>query len=127
MADAKTTMLLLPLYFCLLKPTEDKMASFDDNENLNWLKLPHYIQIFANLFEKYGNFQFDQRIYDYLHHETASQDVEELRRLSELFETHGDSINNWLDQYNMKMHPEARLVYFTRHLVGTACDLGMIS
>ena len=37
-----------------------------------------------------------------------------------------EGIEKWLDTYNMRIYPEARLVYFMGCLVGTADDAGLL-
>ena len=95
-------------------------------ETLDWSKLPIELSYLADAAEKYGRFQFDDRIRDYLFNAAGEKEIRELRELSILFEKNGDLINTWFDKFNMRLHPEARLIYFTQCLVGTACDLGII-
>ena len=50
----------------------------------------------------------------------------ELRQLSRRIDSDFAAISSWLDEYNMTRHAEARFVYFTRYLLGTGADIGLL-
>ena len=95
-------------------------------ESRDWNKLPPELRYLAASAEVYGSLQFDDPVYDFLQHRMTPQEQVELKALSQKYECDGDAIDQWLDQYPMTIHAEARLVYFTRYLVGTGCDLGLL-
>jgi hypothetical protein len=95
-------------------------------EALNWKKLPPALRYLAGPAEVYGGFQFDDPIYEFLQQRMTPQEQAELRELSRRYGQDGKAIDRWLDEFPMTVHPEARLVYFTRYLVGTAADLGLL-
>jgi hypothetical protein len=56
----------------------------------------------------------------------TEQEKEELLALSKRAALDSDDIEKWLDEFNMKLHPEARLVYFLGHLMNLGHDEGLI-
>jgi hypothetical protein len=103
----------------------DKMASSSENP-LDWTKLPEELRYLAITAEKYGHYQFEDRIYDFLMNKMTPEEKQELMELSKRGGRDKRLINQWLDKYNMTVHKEARLVYFTMVLVGTGCDSGLL-
>lgn len=95
------------------------------SEELDWAKLPPELNYLSTLAVKYGHYQFDDAIDDYLFNQVTKSDLLELRDLRDQMWRDFDAIETWLDEYNMTKHPEARLVYFTRCLIGTADDSHM--
>jgi hypothetical protein len=95
-------------------------------EVLNWNKLPAALRYLAGPAEVYGGLQYDHAIYDFLQRHMTPEERAELRALSEKYRRDGEAIDRWLDEFPMTAHPEARLVYFTRYLVGTAADMGWL-
>ena len=96
------------------------------DEILDWTKLPAQLNYLAQPAERYGRFQFDNIIDDYLFNKMSKADVEELRNLRDRMAQDFDIIELWLDEFNMRIHPEARLVYFMRDLIGTADDTHLL-
>jgi hypothetical protein len=72
--------------------------------------------------EKYGHYQFDDRIQDFLYNKMTESEAWELLALRDCMSEDFDIVEKWLNEYNMTVHPEARLVYFMRCLIGTADD-----
>jgi hypothetical protein len=95
-------------------------------EALNWNKLPLALRYLAGPAEVYGGYQFDDPIYEFLQKRMTREEQAELRELSRRMGQDWETIDRWLDEYPMTVHAEARLVYFTGHLVGTAADLGLL-
>jgi hypothetical protein len=89
---------------------------------LNWRKLPSHLCYLAGPAEKYGGYQFDDRIYDYLTNDMTEQDRVELRTVAERIESDSAEIEAWLDDYNMTVHDEAGLIYFLHHFIALAND-----
>lgn len=92
--------------------------------DLDWSKLPDHLRYLAGFAEKYGRFQFDNRILDYLEKEMTKEEQEELIELGKMMARDWDCINSWLDKYEITRHREAALVYFTGHLLGLGNDIG---
>lgn len=93
---------------------------------LNWTKLPTHLHYLAGPAEKYGRYQFEDRIFDYLMNDMTEQDRVELRAIAERMLPDEPAINAWLDKYNMTVHDEAGLVYFLGHLIALANDGGFL-
>ncbi len=94
-------------------------------ESLDWSKLPPELRWLAAPAERYGHYQFDDPIYDFL----RGLDPAERGELQELSRRWGEAfpaIDAWLSAYRMTAHPEARLVYFTGYLLGTGADAGLL-
>jgi hypothetical protein len=94
-------------------------------ETLDWSKLPASLQYLARPAEIYGRLQFDDPIYEFLPERMTTNEQAELRALSQRYGQDWEAIDRWLDEVPMTDHPEARLVYFTGHLLGTGADLGL--
>lgn len=94
-------------------------------KELDWGKLPADLRYLAGPAEVYGALQFDDPIFDFLRNRMTSEERAELTALSERYGRDWEAINRWLDEYPMTEHAEARLVYFTGHLLGTGADLGL--
>ncbi|OWK38521.1 hypothetical protein [Fimbriiglobus ruber] len=92
---------------------------------LDWSKLPPPLRYLAGPAEVYGELQFESRIYEFLEKRMTEDERSELRELSRRYDRDGEAINRWLDAFSITDHPEARLVYFTGHLLGTGADLGL--
>ncbi len=101
------------------------MAKTSD-QPLDWSKLPKELQYLTIPAEKYGHYQFDDRIADFLYNKMTPDEKRELAALSDRFGTEQGLIQEWLDKYNMTVHREAALVYFTMCLVGTGADAGLL-
>jgi len=97
-----------------------------DAETLDWSKLPAPLQYLAGPAEVYGGLQFDGPILEFLQERLTAEERAELRALSQRYEQDWEVINHWLDAFPMTDHPEARLVYFTSHLLGTGASLGLL-
>jgi hypothetical protein len=95
------------------------------SESLDWSKLPAGLEWLAELAERYGHLQFDDPIYAFLRGATPKE-REELRKLIERWNAFHPQIEAWLDEYNITKHTEARLVYFTGHMLGTGVDSGLL-
>lgn len=102
-------------------PQETKSA-----ETLDWSKLPSSLRYLAGPAEVYGRVQFDDRIHEFLEERMTADERAELRALNHRYEQDWDAINCWLDEFPMIEHPEARLVYFTGHLLATGADLDLL-
>jgi len=83
----------------------------------DWSKLPVELAFLSATAEKYGRYQFDDRILDFLEHEASSCDIEELLALRSKVKANSWLIDSWLDVHDMTRHREAALVYFTIHLL----------
>jgi len=75
---------------------------------------------------KYVDFQFEMRIMDYLEFEATDAEKTELVELSKRMQPDNDAIEAWMDQHRLTKHPEAALVYFTRHLIALGADAGLL-
>lgn len=95
-------------------------------EELDWSKLPAPLRYLAGSAEVYGAYQFDDKIQDFLQSRMTAEERDELKLLNERYGRDFDAVNRWLDEYPMTKHPEARLVYFTGHLLGMAHEAGLI-
>jgi hypothetical protein len=94
-------------------------------EALDWSKLPTPLRYLAGPAEVYGGLQFDDPIYEFLQERMTAAEQAELRAVSQRYGQDWEAINRWLDEFPMTEHPEARLVYFTGHLLGIGADLGL--
>jgi hypothetical protein len=94
-------------------------------EALDWSKLPPNLAWIAAPAERYGCYQFDDKIWHFLQQATPA-DLAELRTLQRQWGTDYPAIDAWLDAFNITKHAEARLVYFTQVLLGTADDAGFL-
>jgi hypothetical protein len=95
-------------------------------EDLDWNKLPGPLRYLAGPAEVYGGYQFDERIMDFLQSRMLPEERSELLALGLQYRRDSEAINHWLDEYPMTKHPEARLVYFTGHLLGLGEDAGLL-
>lgn len=93
---------------------------------LDWNKLPTSLQYLARSAEAYGGLQFDDPIYHFLQERITAEERAELQALKRRYEQDWEAINRWLDEFPMTVHAEARLVYFTGHLLATGADLGVL-
>jgi hypothetical protein len=98
----------------------------EETETLDWNKLPSSLRYLAGPAERYGRLQFDDPIYEFLQERMTAEEQAELRALNQRYGRDWEAINRWLDGFSMTEHPEARLVYFTGHLLGTGADLGLL-
>lgn len=96
-----------------------------DTELLDWSKLPPSLRYLAEPAERYGRIQFDDRIDEFLQEQMTPDEKVELQALVQRYEQDWKPINQWLNEFRMTEHSEARLVYFTGHLLGTGCDMGL--
>jgi hypothetical protein len=95
-------------------------------ESLDWNKLPANLRYLAAPAGKYGRYQFEDRIFDFL----RGMSEDERRELRELLQREIKDeieVDAWLDQYRMTKHPEARLVYFLGHLLAHGNDAGFFA
>ncbi len=102
--------------------TEEKKVA----DALDWSKLPPPLKYLARPAEVYGGLQFDDPIYEFLRERMTAEEQAELRSLSQRYGQDCGAINRWLDEFSMTVHPEARLVYFTGHLLSVGADLGLL-
>jgi hypothetical protein len=93
----------------------------------DWTKLPENLRYLAGPAEKFGRFQFDNRIVHFFDHVMTLADKDELVRLGVKMADDFPRIEAWLDEYNMTKHREAALVYFTMHLLALGNDLGVFA
>jgi hypothetical protein len=95
-------------------------------EDLDWSKLPPPLRYLSGPAEVYGGLQYDDPIYEFLQKRMTADEQAELRALSQRYGQDWEAINRWLDEFPITEHPEARLVYFTGHLLATGADLGVL-
>ncbi len=95
-------------------------------ETLDWSKLPSSLRYLAAPAETYGRLQFDDPIDEFLQERMTDEQLAELRVLNRRIDEDEKAICRWLDEFRMTEHPEARLVYFTGHLLGRAADLDLL-
>lgn len=93
---------------------------------LDWSKLPPELAYLAGPAEKYGAFQFDDPIVEFLQERMTGSERAELSALSPRSRDDFEAINRWLDEFPMTKHREAALVYFTGHLMGWGEELGLL-
>jgi hypothetical protein len=105
----------------IVGPQERKTA-----EALDWNKLPPPLRYLAGPAEVYGGLQFEDRICEFLQERMTAEEQAELRALNQRYTKDWEAINGWLDEFRMTKHSEARLVYFTGHLLGIGTDLGLL-
>ena len=94
-------------------------------EVFDWSKLPPNLAWLAAPAERYGHYQFDEPIWEFVQNASPAE-LAELRAVQERWEADFQNIDLWLDEFNITKHPEARLVYFTQVLLGTAADMGRL-
>ena len=92
---------------------------------LDWSKLPPRLAWLAAPAERYGHYQFEERIIDFLRQASPAQ-LAELRALHQRWVADSPAIDAWLDEYNITKHAEARLVYFTLGLLDLADGAGLL-
>lgn len=92
---------------------------------LDWSKLPVNLRYLAVPAEKYGRYQFDNRILDYLESEMSEEEKVELIAIRKKMAEDFEQISSWLDNYDITIHREASLVYFTGHLLALGNDIGV--
>ena len=94
-------------------------------ETLDWSKLPAELEWLAAPAERYGRLQFDDPIDDLLR-AIGPAERAELQALGRRWAESWPAIDAWLDTHRITAHPEARLVYFTGHLLGTGLDAELL-
>ena len=94
-------------------------------ESLDWGKLPAGLSWLAVPAERYGRLQFDGPILEFLRG-CRPEEKSELRALGQRWGAAWPAIDAWLGSHPMTVHAEARLVYFTGHLLGTGADAGLL-
>jgi hypothetical protein len=92
---------------------------------LEWSKLPKEISYLASPAEKYGVYQFEEKIYTFLRG-MSEDDRRELKALLGRIIKDDTPINAWLDEYEITNHREAALVYFMNHLIALANEGGFL-
>lgn len=93
---------------------------------LDWNKLPVSLRYLASPAERYGAYQFDDKILNFLRSRMTVDERAELQALGQRYNQDWEAIDRWLDEYPMTEHREAGLVYFTGHLLGLGGDLGLL-
>jgi hypothetical protein len=94
-------------------------------EVLDWSKLPPNLAWLAGPAERYGGYQFHDRILAFLR-QASSGELADLRAVQQRWAVNYPAIDAWLDEYNMTKHIEAGLVYFTQALLGMADEDGLL-
>jgi hypothetical protein len=94
--------------------------------HLDWTKLPDKLRYLAEPAEKYGHYQFDERILDFYRNEFKQEHVAELKVLGLRASTDKDAIDQWLADHSLTEHPEAALVYFLGHFMFLGYELGKL-
>jgi hypothetical protein len=92
-------------------------------KKLDWSKLPPTLAYLVGPAEKYGHYQFEDRIFEFLRG-MSEPDKQELTVLVQRTIPDNDEIDRWLDEYSMTKHREAALVYFFQHLLALGNDAG---
>jgi hypothetical protein len=92
-------------------------------ELLDWNKLPSTLAYLAEPAEKYGRYQFEDKIFEFLRRMSESE-RRELIDLMQRSKSQVTEIDNWLDEHRITEHPEARLIYFLEHLLALGNDAG---
>jgi hypothetical protein len=92
-------------------------------KNLDWGKLPPHLAYLAAPAAKYGAYQFEDKIYNFLRKMSANEKQELIELLDRTTKDEAE-INAFLDKYPMTKHLEARLVYFLGHLLALGNDAG---
>ena len=100
-------------------PEERKVA-------LDWSKLPPDLSYLAEPAARYGDFQFETRIMDFLEREATDADRGALRALGPLVLRDEGAIDAWIDRLGISKHREAALVYFLLHLMALGNDAGLL-
>ena len=95
-------------------------------EELDWNKLPATLRYLAGPAEVYGHYQFEDAIMDFFCARMTPHERAELQALGRRYLQDGEAIGHWLDEYPMTRHPEARLVYFTGHLLALGADAELL-
>ena len=93
---------------------------------LDWSKLPPRLQYLAKPAEKYGSYQFDDKILTFLGKKATEAEKDELNAVSNRMVEDEKEINAWLDYLGITRHDEARLVYFLGHLIPLGTDNGYL-
>lgn len=94
-------------------------------ETLDWEKLPKGLRYLSGPAEKYGHYQFEDRIRDFYDTMTDDQNAELIRLLARV-QSDEEAIDIWLDGCSMTEHPEARLVYFLLQLLAYGNDADLL-
>lgn len=97
----------------------------EEAETFDWSKLPASLRYLAEPAERYGRLQLDERIDEFLQSQMTSDEHVELQALMVRYEQDWKLISKWLNVFRMTEHPEARVVYFTGHLLRTGADLDL--
>lgn len=76
-------------------------------------QIPDHLSYLVAPALKYGRYQFDQEIFDFLEHAT-SDEMEELAMTAErvLINNHYPEVNRFLDQYQITVYQEAAHLYY---------------
>lgn len=90
---------------------------------LDWAKLPAHLRYLAAPAEKYGHYQFDDRISEFLEKATDA-DRATLAALIPGLKRDDKDIHEFFRDYSITEHDESRLVYFLCHLIAIAHDDG---
>jgi hypothetical protein len=93
-------------------------------QSLDWEKLPLNLRHFAKFAEKYGHYQFEDKIYEFLGHMSKKEESELAMLLRSYWIPEETQINAWLSEYSITEHIEARHVYFLGHLLALGSDAG---
>src|SRR5262249_22935984 len=93
---------------------------------LDWTKLPARLQYLASPAEKYGHFQFDDPIIEFLQEQATEMEKQELANLIPKLEEDDTEIHAFFRQHRITQHTEARLVYFLCHLIAIANEHGYL-
>lgn len=110
-----------------IEPFDDGTVRFKEKEEvLDWSKLPASLSYLIEPAEKYGAIQFEDKIFAFLSERMTPAEKTELQALSKTYVQDEGTVNDWLDEYNMTKHPEARLVYFTGNLLALGNDAGLL-
>lgn len=89
------------------------------NEIIDWSQLPDKFIQFVPLFEYYGKFQFESRIFEYLS-TLSDEDRKAISSAYILLNPHDDELIEWSDIHNITKSPAAALVYFTSYFMDIA-------
>ncbi len=99
--------------------TDGTVRPMEFRPELDWSKLPPALRDLAGSAEVFGEYQFDDRIWEFLETMTEEERVE-LRALNERMSRDWDALERWLNDYRITEHREAALIYFTMHLITMA-------
>lgn len=97
----------------------------EEQQPLDWTKLPLELRYLAEPAEKYGRYQFPDEVYDFISTMSASQSAE-LKEINERSLPDERKVEDFLDSYLMTEHKEAELIYFLFHLIAIANDMGKL-